>query len=325
MKQFASIVLFLTTIYSSSLFANNLLDSLSDKIDIVVAQDGSGDFTSIQEALNSCKPFMTEEKVIFIKNGTYHEKVLVHAYLLHITLLGESKENTQIVYGDHNGLPGIGTFNSYTVKVLGNNITIANLTIENSSGEVGQAVALHVEGDKFYIEDCRLLGCQDTLYAAGYNSKQYYKNCYIDGTTDFIFGGATALFEDCQLHCKKNSYITAASTPQEVNYGFVFKNCTITANQNVEVVYLGRPWRDYAKVVFINCEMGNFIQPEGWHNWGQPEREKTAFYAEYKSKGEGARVDSRVSWSHQLTDKEVLEYTRANIFKTVDAWEFRKN
>ncbi len=282
---------------------------------VVVSQDGTGDYISIQEALNHCKAFRDFEQEIYIKNGIYHEKILVDSFLTNIKLIGESTDSTVITYSDHAGMPGIGTFNSYTVKVVGDYIKLVNLTIENGSGEVGQAVALHIEGDLCVIKDCRLLGNQDTLYAAGKDSRQLYTNCYIDGTTDFIFGAAIALFENCTLHSKRDSYITAASTTKNHKYGYVFKNCKLTADKGVNKVYLGRPWRDYANVVFINCEMESHIVPEGWHNWGQPNREKTSFYAEYKSTGVGSNKEKRVKWSHQLTKKQVKKYTIKNVFR----------
>ncbi len=297
----------LLTVATSSIKAN-------DNTRVVVSQDGTGDYISIQEALNHCKAFRDYEQEIYIKNGIYHEKILVDSFLTNIKLIGESNDSTIITYSDHAGMPGIGTFNSYTVKVVGDYIKIINLTIENGSGEVGQAVALHIEGDLCEIKDCKLLGNQDTLYAAGKDSRQMYINCYIDGTTDFIFGAAIALFENCTLHSKRNSYVTAASTTNEHKYGYVFKNCRLTADEGVDKVYLGRPWRDYANVVFINCQMGSHIVPEGWHNWGQPNREKTSFYAEYKSTGAGANEEKRVPWSHQLTKKQVEKYTIQNIY-----------
>jgi pectinesterase len=163
------------------------------------------------------------------------------------------------------------------------------------------------------IGNCNILGNQDTLYASGKGNRQYFKDCYIKGTTDFIFGSATALFENCTIHSKKNSYITAASTPEGIEYGFVFKNCKLTADENVTEVYLGRPWRIYAKTVFINCEMGNHIKPEGWHNWSKPEAEKTSFYGEYNCTGAGFKSQSRVSWSHQLSKSQAKDYTVENI------------
>lgn len=307
--------LILNKVFGIIMLAFLLSVTVSGQDKVVVAIDGSGDYTTIQEALNHCKAFRDYEQVIFIKDGIYHEKVFIDSFLTNIKLVGESKENTIITYSDHAGMPGIGTFNSYTVKVSGDNIKMVNLTIENGAGEVGQAVALHVEGDLFEMKDCNLLGNQDTLYAAGKNSRQLFTNCFIDGTTDFIFGAAIAVFENCTLHSKRNSYITAASTTKDHKYGYVFKDCKLSAEEGVDKVYLGRPWRDYANVVFIDCEMGAHIVPEGWHNWGQPNREKTSFYAEYKSKGTGANVAKRVKWSHQLTPKQAEQYSINNIFR----------
>lgn len=290
---------------------------------IVVAADGSGDFTSVQEAINSCRAFQTKEQVIYIKNGIYKEKIIIDSFHTHLTLIGESAGNTIITYEDHAGKEGIGTFNSFTIKALGNHTTIENLTIENSSGPVGQAVALHIEGDNCIVRNCNLLGDQDTLYAAGQKSCQYYINCYIEGTTDFIFGAATAVFDNCTLHSKKNSYITASSAPQSKKFGYVFRHCKLTAAPGVTRVYLGRPWRDYAKVVFIACEMGSHIAPEGWHNWNQPEREKTAFYAEYASTGPGGNSSRRVNWSHQLSKRELKKYNLKNIFSYCSDWSIQ--
>jgi pectinesterase len=207
------------------------------------------------------------------------------------------------------------TFTSYTVLVQGNDFRAENLTIENTAGRVGQAVALHVEGDRCVIINCRLLGNQDTLYAATENSREYYKDCFIEGTTDFIFGEATAVFQNCIIKSLVNSYITAASTTARQKFGYVFFDCRLIADTTTaKKVYLGRPWRPYAKTVFIRTAMGSHIFAPGWDDWGIPANEKTAFYAEYKNSGGGFLPGKRVSWSHQLTDREVKEYTLVNIF-----------
>lgn len=285
---------------------------------VTVAQDGSGDFKTIQEAITSCRPFQEYEKVIYIKNGVYKEKILIDSFYINLKLVGESVEKTIITYGDHAGMPGIGTFNSYTIKVTGNRISLENLTIENSAGEVGQAVALHVEGDQCIFRNCRILGTQDTVYAAGQKSRQYFADCFISGTTDFIFGAATALFDNCTSLSRRNSFITAPSTPKSNRFGYVFRKCKLTGEPGVDKVYLGRPWRDYARVVFLDCEMGVHILPEGWHNWDQSAREKTSFYAESGSTGPGAKPGKRVNWSHQLNKKEAKQYELKNIFQEVE-------
>lgn len=206
----------------------------------------------------------------------------------------------------------------------GNDFIAKNLTIENTAGRVGQAVALHVEGDRCVFINCRLLGNQDTLYATTEHSRQFYKDCYIEGTTDFIFGAATAVFENCVIKSLANSFITAASTTSRQPFGFVFFNCRLIADTGVSKVYLGRPWRPYAKTVFIHTEMGAHILPEGWNPWKGdamfPDKEKTAFYAEFENTGLGANISGRVSWSHQLTAADMKKYTVKNILSGNDNW-----
>ncbi len=283
-----------------------------DEYVIVVDQKGSGNFVTIQEAINSVQSFPNQRITIFIKNGIYKEKVKVHSWNPKVSLIGESREGTIITYDDYFNKIGLGrnsTFYTYTMLVEGNDFFAKNLTIQNTSGEVGQAVALNVNADRVFFFNCSFLGNQDTLYTSGEGSKNYFSNCYIEGTTDFIFGDATVLFDNCEIHSKKNSFITAASTPQNTLFGYVFKGCKLTAAEGVSQVYLGRPWRIYAKTVFMNCEMGRHIQPQGWENWSKPEAEKTAFYAEYNCKGPGFQPQKRVLWSHQLTKKESEDYT----------------
>ncbi|WP_130733793.1 pectate lyase [Flavobacterium sp. J27] len=286
-----------------------------DKYYMVVSQDGSGDYTKIQEAINNAKAFPYEKITVFIKEGIYNEKVKIHEWNTNINLIGENKEKTIVRFDDYFNKISLGrnsTFYTYTLLVEANDIVLKNLTIENTAGDVGQAVALSVFSNRVVVENCNILGNQDTLYASGIG-KQYYKNCYIEGTTDFIFGSATAYFENCTIHSKKDSYITAASTPKDTNFGYVFKNCHLTASSATSQVYLGRPWRIYAKTVFIQCTLDQHILPEGWHNWSKPEAEKTTFYAEFENKGTGAIYSKRVAWSHQLTKKEIKKYSLQNI------------
>jgi pectinesterase len=276
----------------------------------------------VQEAINNCKSFSYERITIYIKNGFYKEKVKVPEWITNLSFIGESKDKTIISWDDYFGKMNMGpnsTFYTPTLFVEGDNFIAKNLTIENSAGEVGQAVALSVNADKVIIENCNIIGNQDTFYASGDSSRQYIRNCYIEGTTDFIFGRGTVLFENCVIHSKKNSYITAAATPQGVQFGFVFMNCKLTAKDSIDSVYLGRPWRIYARTVFIHCELGKHIRPEGWHNWSKPEAEKTCFYAEYQNKGEGAKTSQRVKWSFQLKKSEFKKFTRENILGK-DKW-----
>ncbi|MBA9076351.1 pectinesterase family protein [Rufibacter quisquiliarum] len=293
---------------------------------LLVAQDGSGDHTTIQAAVDAIPAFPEERIEIRIRNGVYREKLVIPSWKTRISFKGEDRDKTRIVWNDYSGKGEINTFTSYTVLVQGNEFQAENITFENNAGPVGQAVALHVEADRCVFKNCNIIGDQDTLYAGVDNSRQYYVNCYIEGTTDFIFGPATAVFENCTIHCKKNSYITAASTPQDQPYGFVFLNCKInTASAEATKVYLGRPWRPYAQAVFLNSELGAHIRPEGWHNWKKPEAEKTAFYAEYKSSGPGAAKDQRVPWSKQLTRKEAKKFTPEKVLAGKDNWNPTKN
>ena len=301
----------------------NFIWAQSPYITLTVAQDGSGDFTTIQKAINSIRDFGPAQALIKIKTGTYHEKIVIPSSKHKITLEGENKENTIITNDDYSGKTGVlnekmTTFNSYTFLVLSDDIKISDITIRNSSCNLGQAVALHVEGDRFIMKNSRILGCQDTVYTGGNHSRQYYENCFIEGTTDFIFGSATVVFTNCTIKSLANSYITAASTDHSKLFGYVFFNCKLIAKEGITKVFLGRPWRPFAKTVFINTEMGSHIVPEGWNPWSGdkmfPDKDKTAFYAEYGSKGEGAKTEKRVLWSHQLTKQEAKKYTLKNIF-----------
>lgn len=281
---------------------------------IVVSRDGTGNFRTLQEAIESARAFMDYTVTIYVRNGVYKEKVIVPSWVENIDIIGEDRDKTIITYDDHANINKMGTFRTYTVKVEGSDITFKNLTIENNAAQLGQAVALHTEGDRLKFINCHILGNQDTIYTGAKFTRLYFKDCYIDGTTDFIFGPSTALFEDCIIHSKRNSYVTAASTPKEAKYGYVFKHCKLTAEPGVDKVYLGRPWRPYAYTLFIECELGKHIVSAGWHNWGKQSNEETARYMEYKNTGEGANASERVAWSKQLTKKEAEAVTVDAIF-----------
>lgn len=301
---------------------------------ITVAKDGSGDFTTIQAAVNSVRDLSMLQVRIFIKKGVYNEKLVIPSWKTNISLVGESRDSTIITNNDYTGkdYPGkdasgrekFMTFTTYTVLVEGNDFSAENLTIQNTAGRVGQAVALHVEGDRVTIKNCRLLGNQDTLYAAKENSRQYYQDCYIEGTTDFIFGEATAVFRRCTIKSLTNSYITAAATRRGHLFGFVLMDCKLVADTAARRVFLGRPWRPFAKTVFIHCELGGHIAPAGWDPWKGdrmfPDKEKTAYYAEYENTGPGASINDRVAWSKQLKKKEAKQYTIENILGGADHW-----
>ena len=292
------------------------LQSMAQKPDFIVAQDGSGNFTSIQAAINACKAFPDSTIRIFIKNGTYYEKILIPACNPKLHIVGESKENTIISFDDYFDKINKGrnsTFFTYTMLIEADDFRMEHVTVQNTAGAVGQAVAIHSEGDRCVFVNCIFRGNQDTMYLSGEKSRVYMDNCFIEGTTDFIFGGATAYFENCILHSKSNSYITAASTIKDKKFGFVFFNCSLTAAENVNNVYLGRPWRDYAKVVFINCRLGKHIAEVGWSNWDKTTRDKTAYFAEFKNSGEGSDVNKRVKWSHQLTKQQAKAYSKPKV------------
>ncbi len=283
-------------VYTFSTYANT----------IVVAQDGTGNFKTVQDAINSVSDANPDYTIIFIQNGVYNEKIVLPATKCNIILRGENMYETVISYNDYAALNNMGTFKTYTFMIAGNDITVENLTIENTAGQVGQAVALHTEGDRLVFRNCRLLGNQDTVYTGGKDNvaRLYFENCHIEGTTDFIFGPATAWFETCTINCKRNSYITAASTPESSPYGYIFNYCNVTMDNDATSVYLGRPWRPYAMVLFMNTELPKEIKPLGWHNWGKESNEETARYLEYNNSGEGADTANRVKWSKVLTDKE---------------------
>lgn len=293
---------------------------------IVVSRDGTGQFRNIDDAIEVCRAFMDYHKVILVKKGIYKEKLEVPSWLNNIEILGEDRDQTVITWDDHANilLPGtsrkMGTFRTYTMKICGNNITLKNITIENNAARLGQAVALHTEGNRLQFVNCRFLGHQDTVYTGKEGTMLYFHNCYIEGTTDFIFGPSTVWFEGCEIHSRANSYVTAASTPADIAYGYVFNNCTLTADDDVDKVYLGRPWRPYAYTLFMNCNLGKHILAEGWENWRNPENEKTARYSECNSKGEGASTSKRVTWAKTLTKKEAIRITPESVFNGDTAW-----
>jgi len=286
--------------------------------DIVVDRNGTGNFRNIQQAIDSVRAFNPAGTVtIFIKKGFYKEKLEIPTHVCNVRLIGEDRDKTIINWDDHAKINKMGTFKTYTFKICGNDIRLENLTVENSAAQMGQAVALHVEGDRAVFLNCRFLGNQDTIYTGRENMRQYFLNCYIEGTTDFIFGPSTVWFEGCSILCKRNSYITAASTPQNIKYGYILNNCKIMLADSVSEEYLGRPWRSYAMTLYMNCQLPKGIRPVGWDNWRNAENEKTARYFEYNNTGEGADTSGR-TWSKVLTKKEAAEYTVENVLKGFD-------
>lgn len=291
--------------------------------EIVVAQDGSGQFTNVQAAIMSVPMgYATNPVVIHIKPGIYREQIYIQREKRFFHLRGESATNTVLTYNLNANLTGpdgkpIGTFRTPSVLIDAEDFTAENLTFENSAGPVGQALAIRVDGDRAVFRNCRFLGWQDTILVN--RGRQYFENCYIEGHVDFIFGGATCWFERCRIHCLRDGYITAASTPDTNQFGYLFNQCEITGVPGAKT-YLGRPWRDFAATVYLNTRMDDVVRPEGWHNWGKVEKEKTTRYAEFGSTGAGANPAARVKWAKQLNANEAKEITLPAVLAGVDHW-----
>lgn len=326
-------------VYGARVIAGLTVDAIGEAIptlkpfirhyDFVVAQDGSGDFFTVQEAIDAVPDYRKNTTTILVCPGTYKEKVIVAESKEHVKLIARTPGEVILTYDDYANRPNCfgenkGTSGSASFYVYAPDFEADGITFSNTAGPVGQAVAILVKGDRAVFRNCKFLGHQDTLYAYGqkYNSqsRQYYEDCYIEGTVDYIFGWATAVFNRCRLHSVGNGHVTAAATPQGQKYGYVFFDCHLTAADGVKAD-LGRPWRDYAQVVYIRCKMDDFIRPEGWNNWNKKQAEKTSFYAEYDCTGPGANLDKRVKWSHRLTPKESRAYTIENILKGDDDWK----
>ncbi|WP_294606621.1 pectinesterase family protein [uncultured Bacteroides sp.] len=295
--------------------------------EFVVAQDGSGDFFTVQEAIDAVPDFRKNVRTtILVRKGVYKEKIVVPESKINISLIGQ--EGAVLSYDDYAQKKNCfgeekGTSGSSSCYIYAPDFYVENITFENSSGPVGQAVACFVSADRVYFKNCRFLGFQDTLYTYGKDCRQYYEDCYVEGTVDFIFGWSTAVFNRCHIHSKRGGYVTAPSTDQGQKYGYVFYDCRLTADEGVTEVYLSRPWRSYAQAVFIRCNLGKHIVPAGWNNWGKKEAEKTVFYAEYESTGEGADPKARAPFSHQL--KNTKGYEIETVLAGNDGWNPVKN
>lgn len=293
--------------------------------DAVVAADGSGDYKTVQDAINKTPPAASPGKphTILVKPGIYKELVYIQREKRGVRIVGENPATTIITYNLSARVTGpdgkpIGTFRTPTLQLDADDFTIENITLENSAGRVGQALAIRVDGDRAIFRNCRFIGYQDTIFIN--RGRQYFENCSITGATDFIFGGATAWFENCDIICTGGSYITAASTPRESAHGYVFSRCRVTAANPEIKTFLGRPWRMHAATVFMNCELPDSVRPEGWQKWNVANPAETVRYAEYKNTGPGAAADARVSWSRQLTDAEAAALTPAAVLGGADGW-----
>ena len=320
-------------IYGARVVAGLLVDAMAEVVpalapyvrhyDFVVAKDGSGDFFTVQEAINAVPDFRKESRTtIYIRKAVYKEKLIIPASKINVSLVGAEGA---VISGDDYASKlnrfgeNMSTSGSASCYIYAPDLICENLTFENTAGRVGQAVACFVAGDRVIFRNCRFLGNQDTLYNFGKHCRQYFEDCYIEGTVDFIFGSSTAVFNRCIVHSLSKGYLTAPSTPQDEAYGYVFIDCRLTAAEGVEKVYLARPWRPYAKSVFIHCEMGGHILPVGWHNWNKKDAEKTIFFAEYENTGAGAATKKeRAKFGRQL--KNLKGYSIEEILAGEDGW-----
>jgi pectinesterase len=307
-----------------------------------VAADGSGEFATLQAAIDAVPDNCPERTVIHLKPGTYPGQSIVGRSRQKITLEGDDAEKTLLTYGLNMQETGpeerMARYRGTGVVVLGDDFRAEKITFQNTSGDHGQAQALRIDADRAVFSNCRFLGWQDTLWLS--SGRQYFRDCYIEGRVDFIYGAATAVFDRCGIHSKNGGHITAASTPQNHAFGFVFLHCRLTGdpkpwlNQTDQAATngagtatkpppkadLGRPWRPYGSVAYLDCEMGDHIKPEGWNNWRNAENEKTARYSEYNSTGPGANPEARVSWSRQLTKQQAEEITLERVLAGDDGW-----
>lgn len=313
---------------------------------LTVSLLGKGDFQDIQSAIDSLDD--TEEgALIYIKEGVYRNRVQINKPNIHMIGLGKVTISYGIgaIHKDPFGKE-YGTFRSETVKVMAHDFTAENITFENSAGPgnfAGQALAIYISADRVRFRNCSFKGYQDTIYTGnpreagvlsdtGMEHRQYFEDCYIEGDVDFIFGNGTVVFQNCEIYSmdrheeagKTNGYITAASTNPETKYGYVFLNCRLTSNAAEDTVYLGRPWRDAASVAFVNCDMGAHIKKEGWHNWGNLQKEKTSRYSEWGTTGSGANAQERVSWAKEIPTEERKRYTAEQILSGADQWDIHQ-
>lgn len=326
-----------------------------------VSPERAGAYHSISKALEaideSC-PNDGRPVTIHIEPGEYRERVEIHRP--YVTLVGETADSVRIVgslgakmpSGDGSGIDGkLGTFRTYTVLVDADDVRLENLTIVNDAGdgrEVGQAIALYADGDRLVVDACCITGRQDTLFlgplpprevkpggfigpkqfAPRRVGRQYFRRCRIEGDVDFIFGGACAYFEGCEIRSLNrnmdvNGYVTAASTPEGEPYGFVFHGCSFTAAQDVapDSVYLGRPWREWAQTVLIDCWLGQHIKREGWWDWAKPAAHERAHYAGASLHGPASDAENWAPWAHELDATATTRYAREQVLSGADGWD----
>lgn len=285
---------------------------------IVVAKDGTGNYKTVQEAFNAVASNSSTRTIIYIKNGTYKQVVTLSSTKKNVTIIGESRDGVILTYDNYaskiNPSTGVayGTSGSSSNYIYGSGFYALNVTFSNTAGAVGQALAIYVDADKAVFKNCKFVGNQDTYY--GGRNRHFFHDCYFEGTTDFIFGPATAVFETCKIYTKGGSAITAASTESYVSYGFVFLSCTILGSSTAKTD-LGRPWRPYAAVAYLNSSMTSVINAAGWNDWGNSANQSTARFCEYNNTGAGATIASRPAWIKRLTAAQAANYTILNVFK----------
>lgn len=288
---------------------------------LFVASDGSAQFKTVQAAIMSVPSGSnTNPVVIHIKPGTYKELIYIQREKRFFKLIGESPTDTILTFDLYAGITNaegkpIGTFKTPSTTIDADDFTAENITFENSAGPIGQALAIRVDGDRAAFRNCKFLGWQDTILLN--RGRQYFENCYVAGHVDFIFGAATTWFEKCEIHALRDGYLTAASTPMDVPFGYIFSNCKITGEPGVKI-FLGRPWRQYGSTIFLNCEMSDVVRSEGWNDWKKSH--ETIRYAEFNSIGAGANPTNRPAWTKQLTKAEAKEITVEKVLGGADGW-----
>jgi pectinesterase len=286
---------------------------------------GGTPFKTVQEAINLAPSgTAANPTLIHIKPGAYRELIYVQREKRFIRLVGEDPAKTILTYDLYAGMTNrdgkpIGTFRTPSTTVDADDFSAEGLTFENAAGPKGQALAIRLDGDRDAFRRCRFLGWQDTILDN--RGRHYFADCEIVGSVDFIFGGATSWFENCRIHCRRDGYITAASTPSNQAFGFVFTNCVITGETPETRTYLGRPWRPYASVTFLGTTMSEVVRPVGWNNWKDPAKEKTARYAEFASTGPGTAPDARCSWATKLSPQQAAAFTLDNVLGGEDHWK----
>lgn len=319
----------------------------------IITHDGTGDFTSVQAAIDAIPVSNRAPTILLVRMEEFHEKVIVNKD--NVRIIGEARDRTIIAWNgaakdlNEEGQQK-GTFLSYTMLITGNNVEIANITIRNDAGDgrdVGQAVAVYAAGDRGVFRNVRMTGSQDTLFCGPtmpkvardalprvipegvpsvgdcppVGNRQYFEDCIIQGDVDFIFGPYRCWFERCTLFMNaRGGLYTAANTPKELPYGFVFHNCVLTGACEPGMAYLGRPWRAYARTVFIDCEMDECVSPQGFSDWDAA-KPVTERYAEYGTRGARADQSTRHPRQKRMTAEEAAVITVREVIGGYDRWD----